>query len=66
MTKQTLFLFLLGSFINQTFSQGFGIGEPSATSTLQVRGKGNTAATSALHVTDKDSISLFFIRDDGK
>lgn len=43
-----------------------GVGESSPGSRLAVKGIGTTLSTSALNVTNSSSLSLLFVRDDGK
>ena len=43
-----------------------GIGTTSPGSQLEVKGSGNTSATSSLNVTDSGGNSMLFIRDDGR
>jgi hypothetical protein len=42
---------------------GIGVGDPDAT--LEVKGAGNTNATTSLHVRDSDDQKLFMVRNDG-
>ncbi len=47
------------------FGDGVGIGTDTPTSTLEVLGAGTTSASSSLNITDSNSSSLLFVRDDG-
>ncbi|MBF0280311.1 MAG: tail fiber domain-containing protein [SAR324 cluster bacterium] len=46
-------------------SNSVGIGTSNSTARLEVRGVGNSSATSALNVTDSNGVSMFSVRDDG-
>jgi hypothetical protein len=43
-----------------------GVGTKIPASKLELRGCGTTSSTSVLNATNKDSVSIFFVRDDGK
>jgi hypothetical protein len=66
MKQNTLVLLILVFFINLSLGQNTGFGTPFPISRVEIRSWGNNSVTSALNVTNRDSTSLFFVRDDGK
>jgi hypothetical protein len=67
-TDQTLRLAAGGTVIAtvDASSQGMGVGIPTPTARLHVKGTGNTSSTTALKVVKANTSSSFTVLDDGK
>jgi len=65
--KLTIVLaFLLSNVSLLTAQRNVGINTSEPNSTLEIRGSGDTDASSSLNVTDISGNSLLFVRDDGR